>query len=95
MSDKDALQPIEEQQGSEHAERVNGVFGKLEQTLGARSSEEVQRIQGLKEAAIKRDRASVEKHLQAAKHESNWLYEELMKHPGVSAIMKELSIMGF
>ncbi len=95
MSNIEVLQHTEEQQSSEHAERVKGAFVELEQKLGERSSEEVQRIQGLKKAAIMRDRAGVEKHLEAAKYESNWLYEELMKHPEVSAIMRELSIMGF
>ena len=79
----------------EHSERVSGAFHSLEQKLGTRSVEEAQRLQDIREATLKRDRASVEKHLTATKLESNWLYEELMKHPMISSIMRELSIMGF
>lgn len=80
---------------NDHVERVNGAFGSLEQKLGDRFSEEAERVHKIREAALKRDRAGVEKHLADTKHESNWLYEELAKHPGISAIMRELSIMGF
>jgi hypothetical protein len=79
----------------EHHERVSGAFSALEQDLGVRAAEEAKRLQDLREATLKRDRASVEKHLSLAKRESNWLYEELMKHPMISSIMRELSIMGF
>ncbi len=95
MSDQELLPNQDDNTDHEHANRVTGAFGSLEQILGPRLTEEAQRVQDIREAALKRDRAGVEKHLTAAKHESNWLYEELMKHPAISAIMRELSIMGF
>ena len=91
MSDTEDSSNPEQQ----HHNRVSGAFNSLEQKLGTRSAEEAQRLQDIREAMMKRDRASVEKHLSLAKRESNWLYEELMKHPMVSTIMRELSIMGF
>ena len=102
MGDKEVFMDPEQNQNSEqpnadrdHAGRVSGAFESLEQTLGPRFTEEEQRVRGIRQAALKRDRAEVEKHLATAKRESSWLYDELMKHPGVSAIMRELSIMGF
>ena len=94
MNDKKEFS-TEEHHDNDHAERVNGAFGSLEKKLGDRFSKEADRVQKIREAALKRDRASVEKHLADTKHESNWLYEELAKHPGISAILRELSIMGF
>ncbi len=94
MGDKEVFSNPEEDQ-SGHAERVTGAFGSLEQKLGPRFTEEEQRVRGLREAALRRDRREVERHLASAKKESSWLYDELMKHPEVSAIMRELSIMGF
>jgi hypothetical protein len=79
----------------DHAERVSGAFSSLEQKLGPRFTEEEQRVHGIREAAMRRDRREVEQHLAATKRESSWLYDELMKHPEISAIMRELSIMGF
>jgi hypothetical protein len=95
MADTENVSNPEKQNDSDHAERVKGAFGALEEKLGERLSEDAHRVQGIREAALKRDRDGVEKHLAATKHESNWLYEELIKHPGISAIMRELSIMGF
>ncbi len=78
-----------------HAQRVSGAFGSLEKKLGPRLTQEEERIQGIRQAALRRDKAELEKNLAAARKETSWLYEELMKHPEISAIMRELSIMGF
>jgi hypothetical protein len=94
MSDPEEFS-TEKHRDSEHAERVSGAFASLEEKLTDRSAEEKQRVAVIREAALKRDRDEVEKHLAATKHESNWLYEELIKHPGISTILRELSIMGF
>ncbi|HEY3874995.1 MAG TPA: hypothetical protein VGM92_05935 [Candidatus Kapabacteria bacterium] len=83
------------EQDREHASRVAGAFGSLEQRLGARFTKEEERVIGIRDAALKRDKAEVEKHLAKTKTESSWLYDELMKHPEISAIMRELAIMGF
>jgi len=93
MSDQEVFSNPDENR--EHAKRVSGAFGSLEKKLGERFTEGEQRVLGIREAALRRDRAEVEKHLEAAKNETGWLYEELMKHPEISAIMRELSIMGF
>ena len=53
-----------------------------------------ERVLGIREAVVTGNREQAELHLTAVKEESSWLYEELMKHPEISAIMRELSIMG-
>jgi hypothetical protein len=95
MGDQEVFSDHDEHQDDEHAERVSGAFGSLEKKLGERFTKEEHRVLGIREATLRRDRVELEKHLSAAKTESSWLYEELMKHPEISAIMRELSIMGF
>ena len=95
MGDQEVFSDHDEPKDEEHAKRVSGAFGSLEKKLGPRFSEEEERVLGIREAALRRDKAELERHLSAAKTESSWLYEELMKHPEISAIMRELSIMGF
>ena len=95
MGDQEVFSDHDEKKNDEHAERVSGAFGSLEEKLGERFTKEEQRVLEIREAALHRDKAELERHLAATKTESSWLYEELMKHPEISAIMRELSIMGF
>ena len=59
------------------------------------SKADEERMLGIREAVANRDRDRAAEHITKAKEESSWLVEELMKHPEISAIMRELSIMGF
>ncbi|HZK76887.1 MAG TPA: hypothetical protein VFD13_08275 [Candidatus Kapabacteria bacterium] len=95
MGDQDVFSDPNAKKDDEHAERVSGAFGSLEKKLGERFTKAEQRVLGIREATLRRDKAELERHLAATKTESSWLYEELMKHPEISAIMRELSIMGF
>ena len=79
----------------EYANRIAGAFGSFEKKLGERFTKEEERVIGIREAALKGDKAELEKHLAKTKSETSWLYEELMKHPEISSIMRELAIMGF
>jgi len=77
-------------------ERILGAFGSLHETIGERATSlDVERVTRLREALLTGDRTQVQEHLATTKTESGWLYDELMKHPGVTAILRELSIMGF
>jgi hypothetical protein len=62
---------------------------------GKLSDEDAARVQKISEAAHQGDSELVQKHLEDTKEHSNWLYTELMKHPAITEIMQELSIMGF
>ncbi len=94
MGDQEVFSDHNNENDEEHAKRVSGAFGSLEKKLGERFTEEEERVLDIREAAIHRDKAALERHLKATKLESSWLYDELMKHPEVSAIISELSIMG-
>ncbi|MDP4200936.1 MAG: hypothetical protein Q8922_11575 [Bacteroidota bacterium] len=79
----------------EQRERILGAFGALHEQIGRRiSHQDVERVGDLREALLSGDRQRAAQHLETAKSESSWLYEELMKHPEISAILRELSIMG-
>lgn len=96
MADHEVFENKEDgAKNDERRDRVIGAFGSLTKTIGERASErEQERVSKLREAVISGDRDRVHEHLTTTKAESSWLYEELMKHPEISAIMRELSIMG-
>jgi hypothetical protein len=100
MSDQEVFSDPEEQNDdqskqAERQARINAAFGSLHKTLGERVNErDEKRMLGIREAALSGDSTSAKEHLTKVKQESSWLYEELMKHPEISAIMQELSIMG-
>ena len=100
MSDQEVFSdPEPESEGeskqNDRQARVRQAFGSLRQSLGERASErDEQRVLGIRDAVESGNRTKAEEHLSKVKEESSWLYEELMKHPEISAIMQELSIMG-
>jgi hypothetical protein len=80
----------------EHERRVAEAFGSLHTTVGERASErDIERLRNIREAVVSGDRTRAKEHITATRTESSWLYEELMKHPEISLILRELSIMGF
>jgi len=94
MSDQDVFSTPEERE--HHKRRVHEAFDSLHKNVGEPlSKEDEERMLGIRKAVASGDRDRTKEHLTAAKQESSWLYEELMKHPEISAIMRELSILGF
>jgi hypothetical protein len=78
------------------SDQFSKAIGVWRETHGDKMSKEDEvRILGIRDAVNAKDKQKVEEHLKATKTESNWLYEELMKHPEISSILTELSIMGF
>lgn len=77
-------------------ERITKTFeswrGSIERPI---SQDEEAKMLGIRDAVGRGDVEAAKKELESARTESNWLYEELMKHPEISAIFRELSIMGF
>jgi hypothetical protein len=81
---------------TEREQRIREAFDSLKKNQGEKlSKRDEEHLHGIREAVVAGDHERAEEHLSVAKRESNWLYEELMKHSGISAIMRELSIMGF
>lgn len=62
---------------------------------GRLTPEDEQRVLGIRDAVVVRDSERAKEHLLNAKDSNNWIYEELMKHPEISALMRELAILGF
>jgi hypothetical protein len=80
----------------EENDRFSNALNELRQSHSDKvSKDDEERMLGIRDAVQAKDRKKVEDHLQATKEQSNWLYEELMKHPEISSIFRELSIMGF
>jgi len=67
----------------------------LQDTHGDRvTKKDEERVLGIAEAVRLGDKVKAEEHLIATKVESSWLYEELMKHPMISQMLREISIFG-
>lgn len=85
-----------EREMTERERRIREAFDSLKKNQGEKLSKlDEEHLHGIREAVVAGDHERATEHLSVAKRESSWLYDELMKHPGVSAIMRELSIMGF
>ncbi len=81
---------------NDRSSQARSAFDSWHKSLGDRvSKDDEERMLGIRNAVESGDREAAEKHLARTREESGWLYEELMKHPELSAIMRELSIMGF
>jgi len=95
MSDQGVFSNPESGSSENRNEKVNKAFGSLKRADEQLSSQDEERLRYIREAVTTGDKAKIEEHLTSAKQESSWIYEELMKHPEISAILRELSIMGF
>jgi hypothetical protein len=77
------------------SEHVRRTFDSWKESLGDRvKAEDERRVLGIRDAVVTRDTSKAREHLEQTKIESNWLYEELMKHPEIQAIFMELAIFG-
>ncbi len=97
MGDKEvfSIPPDENDEERERQARMLEAFNSLRRSDKPLSEAEQARLQSLHEAIASGDKKTAEQHLASVRQESSWLYEELMKHPEISAILRELSIMGF
>ena len=97
MGDKEVFSnPEDKREMTEREQRIREAFDSLKKNPGEKlSKREEEHLQSIRDAVVAGDHERAKKHLSLAKQESNWLYDELIKHPGISAIMRELSIMGF
>ncbi len=79
-----------------HAERVHDAFDSLHTDLGDRVGEDARgALQGIREAAVRKDADEVRERLRAVKESHGWLYTELTRHPKIAAIIDELALWGF
>ncbi len=77
-------------------ERVRAAFESWQRLHGGELSEEDEfHMLGIQEAIEDQDADRAHAHIRHLQKQSSWLYEELMKHPELSAVIRELSILGF
>lgn len=74
--------------------RFHKSFDLWHKSAGDRMSrEEEARVLGIRDSLLK-DPAEAKRYLAETKEHSSWIYEELMAHPEISAIFRELAIWG-
>ncbi len=79
-----------------HRERVRAAFESWQREHAEHLSQEDEfHMLGIREAIEEQDVDRAQEHISKIKGQSSWLFEELMKHPEISAIIRELSILGF
>ena len=71
-------------------EKVEQAF----EEIATRTPAESERIRALARAFVSGDHDTARSELERTRLETSWLYEELMEHPEISALMRELSILG-
>lgn len=78
-----------------HEERVRAAFDDLGARLGGRATPEARAsVENLRAAALEKDAARLREHLGDMKERHGWLWEELIAHPRVAALVNELALMG-
>ena len=70
-------------------------FDDLGARLGGRATPEARAsVENLRAAALEKDAARLREHLGDMKERHGWLWEELIAHPRVAALVNELALMG-
>ncbi|HEX5855080.1 MAG TPA: hypothetical protein VFZ57_05625 [Thermoanaerobaculia bacterium] len=78
-----------------HEERVRTAFDDLGARLGDRATPEARAsVENLRAATLEKDAARLREHLDDMKQRHGWLWEELIAHPRVAALVNELALMG-
>ncbi|MHB8799075.1 MAG: hypothetical protein ACYDBY_11510 [Thermoanaerobaculia bacterium] len=76
--------------------RFREAFDSVRRDLDARlGDEERAAVDRLHAAAAEGDSARAREELASVKERHGWLYEELVKHPGLAAVIDELALWGF
>ena len=73
-------------------EAFDAVRRDLDERLGV---EERAAVERLRDAAVDGDAARAREELAAVRERHGWLYEELVKHPSLAAVIDELALCGF
>jgi hypothetical protein len=86
-----------DREGSEtHETRVHGAFESLHRRVKDRLDEEARgSVDGLRDAAARRDAEEMRRHLATVQERHGWLYRELAAHPEISELVNELALWGF
>lgn len=78
-----------------HEERVRAAFDDLGARLGDRATPEARAsVENLRAATLEKDAPRLREHIDEMKERHGWLWEELIAHPRVAALVNELALMG-
>lgn len=76
--------------------RIREAFDSVRRDLDARlGDDERAAVDRLRAAAADGDSARAREELASVKERHGWLYEELVKHPSLAAVIDELALWGF
>ena len=77
-------------------DRVHEAFDAVRRDLDGRLGvDEKAAVERLREAAVDGDAARAREELASVRERHGWLYEELVKHPSLAAVVDELALWGF
>ena len=77
-------------------EKFDGAFDEVRRDLEGRLGEEERAaVERLRDAAVGGDAGRARQELATVKERHGWLYEELVKHPSLAAVIDELALWGF
>ena len=77
-------------------EKVDGAFDEVRRDLEGRLGEEERAaVERLRDAAVGGDAGRAREELATVRERHGWLYEELVKHPSLAAVIDELALWGF
>lgn len=77
-------------------EKVHEAFDAVRRDLDDRLGvEERAAVERLRDAAVEGDAERAREELASVKERHSWLYEELVKHPRLAALVDELALWGF
>lgn len=80
----------------EKGEKVHEAFDAVRRDLDDRlGTDERAAVERLREAAVDGDATRAREELASVKERHGWLYEELVKHPNLAALIDELALWGF
>ena len=81
---------------ADHETRVRDAFDSLHRNLGERLDDTTRTsLDGLRNAARRRDTESLRRELSTVREKHGWLYRELAEHPELSNMLNELALWGF
>ena len=76
--------------------KVHEAFDAVRRDLDGRLGvEEQAAVERLRDAAAGGDTARAREEMASVKERHGWLYEELVKHPSLAALIDELALWGF
>jgi hypothetical protein len=76
--------------------KVHEAFDAVRRDLDGRLGvDERAAVERLREAAVDGDAARAREELASVRERHGWLYEELVKHPSLAAVIDELALWGF